>query len=142
MNRRRFLSILAGAGGILVLPTKELLATTPALHDETDHAAIIKNFVESKVRAGYSDLFLFKNRSGQFAFQIYDPKSGHPTLNEAVYLLYGKPDPNHKGGDKLPLHGQVIKVCGMPCAGVEFDWRSDPRKLRADLDSVFRKLTA
>ena len=31
--------------------------------------------------------FWFKNRSGQWVFQIYDPASGNPTANEGCYYV-------------------------------------------------------
>ena len=31
--------------------------------------------------------FWFKNRSGQWVFQIYDPSSGNPTANEGCYYV-------------------------------------------------------
>ena len=31
--------------------------------------------------------FWFKNRSGQWVFQIYDPASGNPTANEGHYYV-------------------------------------------------------
>lgn len=152
MNRRQLFASLGAAAAVSVMPkvafpeTPEL--TTEQLRErwvdllkakEPDHGAIIKDFVARKVAAGYEDLFLFKNRGGQWVFQVYDPASGTPTSDETFFLVYGKPDPSTKAGI-LPRAGQVRELFGCRVVGVEMDFRSSPAEICANLDKAFRRL--
>jgi hypothetical protein len=151
MNRRRFLSLLAGAGATIALPFRSLLAhpvEPPALLSKVqwdalvfgreatrDHASLITSFVAARAHSG---VYLFKNRAGQFIFQIYDPAFGYPTAKEAVYLMRGLP--SGPGGWHLPQHMQPRKVQGIDIIGIEFDPGTTARQVNADLDRAFQML--
>lgn len=141
MNRRSFLSLLAGASALLSWAKALPQQLVPISPKEFDYPGAIKSFVARKVEAGHKDLFLFKNRSGQWVFQIYDAASGMPTTAETFYLLYGKPvDDRAKLPAKLPAVGSIGVAYGILAVGLEYNSSDTPRELNAKLNRAFRML--
>jgi hypothetical protein len=134
MNRRELFASLGAAVAVCAMPA----LASPAETKDVDHGAIVKGFIARKVAVGYQDLFLFKNRSGQWVFQVYDAKSGNPTTNESLFLLHGKPTKD--GGQVMPPAGCVGTAYGIPVVAVEYDSRDTPEELNAKLNQAFKAL--
>lgn len=137
MNRRSFGKSIASACAAAMLPWKRAQAL-PSTKTEESYPDAIKAFVARKNKAGYTDLFLFKNRSGQWVYQLYDPAGGGPTTAEQFFLMHGKPKDD--GRFKLPNPGKVAIVCGCPAIGVEYQPYHTPSELKAKLDGAFTAL--
>lgn len=109
---------------------------------ESDYTSTIKAFIASKVESGHPDLFLFKNRSGQWVYQIYDAASGKPKTPEMFYLVYGKPNPDASPW-KMPLSkGEVKTQDGLSIVGLEYNPDASEQSLTDELNSALNALIA
>jgi len=108
------------------------MATATAI----DHVAIVKKFVEAKIEEGNRWLCIFKNRSGQCSFTIYDPANGNPTNTDAMYLVS---DPDG-GGAILPRHLTVRPLFLSKIVGIEITSRTEESQLLEYLEQGFQML--
>jgi hypothetical protein len=144
MNRRKFFGMLSAAGMAAMVPIKSLAAkpspvlltkeqwmreTFGDLDKQDNPYPLIVDFVASR-----PGIHLFKNRSGQWIYQTYDPESGNPIANEMIYLVSGKPNWEDPGMGLMPRHLKV-NVWGGGCAiaGIAI---GDTGKLKSDLEQA------
>lgn len=102
----------------------------------TNKSTVVQEFVEQKNREGHIWLRLFKNRSGQAAFTIYDPAMGIPTSTESMYLVS---DMDSRGAI-LPRHMKVAPLFSSNVVGIEFDELTREEELLGYLEQAFEIL--
>lgn len=108
---------------------------------ESDYVPTINAFIASKVEAGYQNLFLLKNRSGQWVYQVYSTATGLPETPEMFYLVYGKPSGDlNPRPTSMPAKGEVGTFDGLPVAGLEYDPQPSLQALTDSLHRAFQML--
>lgn len=88
-------------------------------------------------------MFLFKNRSGQWVYQVYSAETGKPETPETFYMVKGDPRDSVPGYDpKMPPAGTMGDCFGLRIFGMEYNPDAGKDKLQNDLETAFAALIA